>query len=937
MTITKDITAAYDVTAEFNVLSGVFVNPRSEVTVVGYNSAKLWVFRSIWRFPLSALPSNATIQSVQLILGVQSGANVGFQIGRYNNNADTDPAGDSGITLFQRAACSSVNCVPSPIWTSGTLVQGTTNTITLGATPASQACVDLQSRLSAWAAGTATRDAFNVVMKGTNPETGNSFLQIVSSLAASGQRPVLRVTYTTPPSVPEISYPDFQRVVPVVGAGRPRPLFQFIYKHPDASPVSMDAFQLQVWNDGMSTAIFDSGTVLQSATNNTTVYYSYSFATSFSFSAGVWYRYRVRTRSVDGLWSDWTTLANTRYIGGLTPYTPTLSSPVSGQIIGGGSNPTLVWDYTHANGVSQVFSQIELAENVSGNPVSGYPKYTAGIFDNFDRANGALGSALTGQAWTANLGTIQVATNQAQATALDGTTGYAVATIDAGFSTAYLHALVSSTGTGNAGVVFLYSDTANFWRFEALSTGTWRIVKRVAGSESTVASGTSPYTDQNFHVRIRIPQTGTIICFVDGQKVTTITDSFNSTATRYGLFFTGANAQTTVDYFFVVRSDLVGNAVTQHQVSGSLTLDLAYKWRITNYDELGRQSSTSAYSTFTWATPPTVTLTAPTSGQVIGSPTPSIQWTYSLSGHPQSGYQVVVYGSDTKTVVYDSGFVSGSATAHTIPVGYLTNLGTYYVRVTAWDDRGLSGQSAVTQFSTSWTPPAAITGFSATADSTNAKVNLSWTASSLAPEDFAAYAIWRRRSTSDPYVLIAYITTQSTTTYSDYLCYLATSTQFASQNYKIAQVQNFGSELVYSGDTVSGQVLVTPTDNPVWICDAVSPATYFAVFKYRPERSITRKQELTDVQLWGRTAPVRHYGDADYSRGRLQFFVPATDTAQLTNLEKLIANKRTVCVRDARGRRFFANLDPYVIQDVQPTGFTISVEFTETSFEEVPQ
>ena len=119
--------------------------------------------------------------------------------------------------------------------------------------------------------------------------------------------------------------------------------------------------------------------------------------------------------------------------------------------------------------------------------------------DSFVRGDGALGNTDgladpdhtggSGVAWVADVGTIQIVSNKAKATALSG--GIAIATVDTSVADIINIAHFSLSG-GNAGVVVRYADADNYvW---AVHDGTNVVlVKRVGGVETTLHQTVTTY------------------------------------------------------------------------------------------------------------------------------------------------------------------------------------------------------------------------------------------------------------------------------------------------------------------------------------------------------------------------------------------------------------------------------------------------------------
>ena len=109
----------------------------------------------------------------------------------------------------------------------------------------------------------------------------------------------------------------------------------------------------------------------------------------------------------------------------------------------------------------------------------------------------------------------------------------------------------------------------------------------------------------------------------------------------------------------------------------------------------------------------TIEINSPTDNQEIGDASPTITWS-DPDGNTQISYRVRIYSDLAEDVeVYDSGLQSSSTRSHTVPFGNLVNEETYYLRITSTVStaiENLTGTSGQRVFTTSWTPPATITG-----------------------------------------------------------------------------------------------------------------------------------------------------------------------------------------------------------------------------------
>lgn len=146
-----------------------------------------------------------------------------------------------------------------------------------------------------------------------------------------------------------------------------------------------------------------------------------------------------------------------------------------------------------------------------------------------------------------------------------------------------------------------------------------------------------------------------------------------------------------------------------HQVTETLTASPAtqYQWRVrTRATAPPGFSPWSAWATFTVATAPTVTVSAPAVNAVVSAPALQVQWSMSGGGGSQASWHVRIYDA-AENVLHDTGVQPGGATSYTLPTGVLRNGNAYRVRVTVVDNLSQTADSGLIPFTTSWTPPPA--------------------------------------------------------------------------------------------------------------------------------------------------------------------------------------------------------------------------------------
>lgn len=170
------------------------------------------------------------------------------------------------------------------------------------------------------------------------------------------------------------------------------------------------------------------------------------------------------------------------------------------------------------------------------------------ILDTFSRADNAssLGSAETGQAWTARVGTWGVSGGKAYQ---PGGTSEALASLNSGASD--YTATVDVTWQNAEGLLLRYVDTNNYLFADIHSTGA-RLVRKLTGSTSVLATGAfTPVAGTTYVLRARVVGSQVTV-WVDGVERISTTDSNFLTSTRQGL---RAHTATTarLDNFRVTR------------------------------------------------------------------------------------------------------------------------------------------------------------------------------------------------------------------------------------------------------------------------------------------------------------------------------------------------------------------------------------------------
>lgn len=160
----------------------------------------------------------------------------------------------------------------------------------------------------------------------------------------------------------------------------------------------------------------------------------------------------------------------------------------------------------------------------------------AAVVDSFDRANSttSLGNADTGQPWTALGGTWGINGNAAY-NAVNAATDINFAVLDAGKSDVLYTITLSAIGVAtHPRFVFRAVDLNNLWYVNDSPTLGVGLFKIVAGVLTTVQAFGGRLAVAGDIITIQTVGSS-IACSVNGTLAASATDSFNQTATKFGI------------------------------------------------------------------------------------------------------------------------------------------------------------------------------------------------------------------------------------------------------------------------------------------------------------------------------------------------------------------------------------------------------------------
>jgi hypothetical protein len=419
------------------------------------------------------------------------------------------------------------------------------------------------------------------------------------------------------------------------------------------------------------------------------------------------------------------------------------------------------------------------------------------------------------------------------------------------------------------------------------------------------------------------------------------TDTDDTTATGLEVSARIKNSGGTVLYTRAMTYS-TGNARWEYQTTGTdLASYATYKWDASAYDGTtysgGVTSSGSrtwsSEGTFVYAQGPTVTMSSPTDGSTVTTSALTVTWTTTN----QAQYRVRLYADGGTTALYDSGWTVSGTSSHNIPAGYIENGTAYDLVVEVEDTTPLTGSSGIVDITAAFTPPATLTNVVASAIKTvgtnpwSTAVSLSWDQSSDA--NFVEYIV-RRSAESGPdtaEVIVARITAQTTTTYTDY-----TPASGVEYTYSVSQVSSTsGEELESVRESASielafGGIMLTAV--------GAAASTTQAALRYTAERDEQRVIDETVYQPLDGSNPQTIRSATRYRTIAFDAMLHPDDYSTATQkkdeLEALDIANVTICYRDNHGRKLFGRIADLAFTDQVPTWWRASVAIREEAYSE---
>lgn len=327
------------------------------------------------------------------------------------------------------------------------------------------------------------------------------------------------------------------------------------------------------------------------------------------------------------------------------------------------------------------------------------------------------------------------------------------------------------------------------------------------------------------------------------------------------------------------------NSITRSSEGSPLVYETEYKWRVRYADRRWQYGAWSGYNSFKPSESPSVTITSPSHGGNIGSPSFTVAWNYSSPGSKsQMSFFVYIFDDLTGEIRYQSGRINQSATSHIVPGGFLVNDRDYEIRVFVWDVDDLIGIHHSVTVHSEWDAPPQIEGVSATAFETTSIVTLEWEQTSLT-DDFVMYRIYRRKAGEGEFVPYDIVTTVSTVTYND--LYAGNATMY---EYAISVIKSIPGDVSLESPLSDAVSVIMNAD--VWY---VIPSTHESTFAMELPVSQETHQSPIQQEVFeplGSTRKVVVRGNVMGAEGQLDIVWQADEVPQAqATLDHLVATE----------------------------------------------
>lgn len=335
---------------------------------------------------------------------------------------------------------------------------------------------------------------------------------------------------------------------------------------------------------------------------------------------------------------------------------------------------------------------------------------------------------------------------------------------------------------------------------------------------------------------------------------------------------------------------------------GTLSNPGNWQWRVRTWDQADTAGAWSAFSSFSTALGGTVTITSPATDNPADVITSTWPVSWSVAGATQAAYRVVVKRTVDGVEAYNSGWVASTDTTHTVS-GMLSDV-EYRIEVTTRTAGLVESNTATRRITPSYSVPDLPTiSVLPQGDDGHTLIVVDNPAPTGDRPDVVHNEIRRRVEATSTKAAGPWVVIGATAIGGAWRDYTAASN--VTYEYQAVAVAADGS---YQLSTrVDGRLCL----GGAWIHDPTDPAAAQTSVQHYPYGWQGKEDETTVVAAGthyaGRELPVYDFGEHATETLKVPIQVPSGDDwlAQFTALQDLARVRRTLCVRDAVGRRVF--------------------------------
>lgn len=450
----------------------------------------------------------------------------------------------------------------------------------------------------------------------------------------------------------------------------------------------------------------------------------------------------------------------------------------------------------------------------------------------------------------------------------------------------------------------------------------WVYGRRVQVAVANLASGTHStiYNYDSINVAPTLPTLNTRAAF-DADDPATFTWTFvdaNKTDKQSAYQLQVWNAGATS---IVYDSGKVTSASSQHVLpGGTIANNTNYQWRVRTYDLDDAVSFYSQYSTTSTSNAAIVTITFPATDNPPNYEDSAVPLQWTVTGAAQDHYRLKVYVNADNTLFSDTGSVASSQGVRTV-----SNLlsGVEYRFELTVTSSGVDSVVAIRYLTPDYAnPEVPILNVDPLHDSGYVLLSVVNPPPDGDRPNVTTNLIRRLNTETNTIEYIGYADNNGS--YKDY-------TAAARVTYEYMVIANTADGYTTNSDPVEATLYL----EGLWIHDPLNPDTTLHQYRYgKDTRGDSLDISSASQKFAGRTDPVFYFGDQeDTAMNARVDFLPEVQRTEAESLRSFIRLRRTLCVRENRGRKMFGVLGGFRNDDNE-AGASVTFSVSKVSYSE---